>query len=261
MTFVPGHYGQSDHSQYTVSDAPYVMDGEGNAFASIGRWPVREMADLDAIVAKSILWSSTDHSGGEALLIAEHTVDGENVDFAAALDGVAQALPGDYGQTKVYVDQIMIENPELSLTQALTQAKAEIITGLDNTPDVVLYNGHASTRQLSNQNLFMSGDVNQVTSSGAEVWLPMSCYVTFYESTHVNTLAHQLLFSANAVSISGAMLLSYQSQNIQMGASILDNTMNHGATIGEAVNAAKAAQNNAKININWTTLGDPTLSF
>ena len=86
----------------------------------------------------------------------------------------------------------------------------------------------------------------------------MSCYVTYYESTHVNTLAHQLLFSGNAVNITGAMLLSYQGQNIQMGTSILDNTMNNGNTLGEAINQAKQAQDNSQLNINWGLLGDPT---
>ena len=258
VTFIPGHYGQSSYSHYTVSDAPYITDSEGSAFASIGRWPVRSMGDLQVIIDKTIAWDTSDHSSGSALLIAEHTVEGENIDFGSALDIVATNLPQDYAQTKVYVDQIMIENPELSLTQALSQAKGEIINQLNTTPDVVLYSGHASTRQLSNQNLFKSGDINQVTSSGGEIWLPMSCYVTFYESTHVNTLAHQLLFSGNAVNITGAMLLSNQGQNIQMGASILDNTMNYGASIGEAVNTAKAVQNDANLNINWAILGDPT---
>ena len=92
-------------------------------------------------------------------------------------------------------------DPGLTLTQALAQAKGEIIDELNNGPEVVVYNGHASTGQLSNQNLFKHSDVSQVTSSGAEIWVPLSCYVTYYESTTVNTLAHQLLFTGNAVTI------------------------------------------------------------
>ena len=68
------------------------------------------------------------------------------------------------------------------------------------------------------------------------MWIPMSCYVTYYESTHVNTLAHQLMFSGNAVNISGAMLLSNQGGNIAAGKAILDGTVNQGQTLGEAVN-------------------------
>ena len=125
-------------------------------------------------------------------------------------------------------------------------------------PDMVLYNGHATTSQLSNKGLFKAGDVAQVRSAGGQLWLPMSCYMTYYESTHVNTLAHQLLFSGNAVGISGAMLLSNQGSNIAAGTAILNDTVNAGASIGEAINAHKATRLNAQLDVNLSHLGDPT---
>ena len=258
LTFIPGHYVPGSHSNFTVSNVPYITDGDGDLVAHIGRWPVREISELQVIVAKSMQWGTQDHSSGEALLIAEHTVGGEEIDFAQALDGVAQVLPDTYSQTKVYVDAILENDPDLTLTQALALAKGEIIDELNNGPEVVVYNGHASTGQLSNQNLFKHSDVSQVTSSGAEIWVPLSCYVTYYESTTVNTLAHQLLFTGNAVTITGAMLLSNQGENIQMGEAILDRTLNQGQSIGEAVTQAKTIQNNPNLTNNWAILGDPS---
>ncbi len=261
ITFIPGHYGESSYSKFTVSDVPYISTLDNLLFATIGRWPVRTENDLQAIINKSIAWSNRDRSDNSALLIAEHTVVGENIDFGDALDGVAQVLPADYRQTRVYVDQVAADNNlnlPGQLTQALTLSKTAIIDELNKTPDVVLYNGHASTRQLSNQNLFKSGDIAQITADNAEVWLPMSCYVTFYESTHVNTLAHQLLFTGNAASITGAMLLSNQSENIQVGQSILDQTLHANQSMGQAINDYKSSQDNPKLNINWSLLGDPT---
>ncbi len=262
LTFIPGHYGQSGYSNYTVSDVPYITDSDNNLMADIGRWPVRSMSDLQTIVDKTIQWSDTDHSSGTALLIAEHTVAGENIDFGAALDAqLAPQLPPTWSTTQVYVDQILSDNPGFNLHQALVHAKATIISELNTTPNLVLYNGHASTGQLSNQNLFKAEDISEVVSEGAEIWLPLSCYVTFYESTNVNTLAHQLLFSGNAVNISGATLLSSQAGNIAAGSAILESTLNQGMRLGEAINAHKASQGNPHLNINWALLGDPTSSF
>ena len=266
FTFIPGHYTSSHYSNYTVSDVPYVMDSEGAFVAHIGRWPVRTGSDLQVIVDKSMDWGNTAHGSGEVLLIAEHTVEGEEIDFGSALDGVAQGLPPTYTQHKVYVDAIMEGDPsdpsdDVDLTAALSQAKSEIISHLSGHPEVVLYNGHASTRQLSNQNLFKASEVSQVTAGGAEVWLPLSCYVTYYESTHVDTLAHQLLFSGNAVNITGAMLLSNQGENMLVGQSILDRTLSQGDTLGEAVHHAKSDQNNPDLTNNWAILGDPSASF
>ena len=258
LTFIPGHYVPGSHSDYTVSDVPYISNGDGGLFAYIGRWPVRELSELQVIVDKSMQWGSAAHHQGEALLIAEHTVVGEEINFAQALDGVADVLPDTYSHHKVYVDALLAADPDLSLTQALALAKGQIIDALNNGPEVVVYNGHASTGQLSNQNLFKHSDVDEVTTPGAEIWVPLSCYVTYYESTTVNTLAHQLLFTGNAVAITGAMLLSNQAENIQMGQSILDSTFNQGQSIGEAVNQAKAIQNNPSLTHNWATLGDPS---
>ena len=261
LTFIPGHYVPGSHSDYTVSDVPYISNGDGGLFAHIGRWPVRELSELQVIVDKSMQWGSAAHHQGEALLIAEHTVVGEEIDFAQALDGVAEVLPATYSHHKVYVDALLAADPDLSLTQALALAKGQIIDALNNGPEVVVYNGHASTGQLSNQNLFKHSDVDEVTTAGAEIWVPLSCYVTYYESTTVNTLAHQLLFTGNAVAITGAMLLSNQAENIQMGQSILDSTFNQGQSIGEAVNQAKTIQNNPNLTHNWATLGDPSAKF
>ena len=163
MTFIPGHYGESAYSRYTVTDTPYVSDANGDLFASIGRWPVRTQADLSTIIANSMVWSNTDHAQGDALAIAEHTVAGENLDFGAALDGVLGALPTDWTASKVYVDAIRENNPSLTLVQALAQAKTQLIAGLESGVDVVLYNGHGTTSQLSNKGLFKAGDVAGLT--------------------------------------------------------------------------------------------------
>ncbi|MGI9318975.1 MAG: C25 family cysteine peptidase, partial [bacterium] len=262
ITFIPGHYGQSNYSKFTVSDVPYINAADNQFFADIGRWPVRSASDLQMIVDKSMTFANADHSQGHVLSIAEHTAGNENIDFAMALNDMIPLVPPTWSLSEVHVDKVAKAN-NLSLPndlpQALSLAKNEIIKELNNTPDVVLYNGHGTTSQLSNKGLFKSSNVASVTAPGGEIWLPMSCYVTYYESTHMNTLAHQLLFYGNAVGISGAMLLSSQGGNIAAGSAILDSTLNNGKQIGEAVNAHKMQHNNPGLNINWALLGDPTL--
>ena len=261
ITFIPGHYGESLHSNYTVSDSPYVMDNDHRLFANIGRWPVRSESDLNAIINNSMTWSNSDHTQGDALVIAENTVAGEGINFAAAMNGVANQLPNDWTTSKVYVDDIQANTPGLTIAQALEVAKDQIIDTLESGPDVVLYNGHGTTSQLSNRGLFKANEVASVNGSGAQLWVPMSCYMTYFESTHVNTLAHQLLFSGNAAGISGAMLLSQQGQNVTTGAALLNSTIEQGVSIGEAVSQHKTGQNNPGLTINLTHLGDPTLKM
>ena len=90
----------------------------------MGRWPVREMSELSTIIAKSIDWSTTDHTNGEALLIAEHTVAGENIDFAGAMESnLSPIVPTSMTTNRVYVDDILDANPGYTLTQALNRGE------------------------------------------------------------------------------------------------------------------------------------------
>ena len=264
MTFIPGHYGPSSYSKHTVTDAPYVSNSLNQLFASIGRWPVRNNIDLETIITNSMTWTTNDHAVDKALVIAEQTINGENIDFATALDDVSKHLPGKWTKSKVYVDEIAQINqlslPE-DLPEAITLAKNEIILQLNSNPNLVLYNGHATTSQLSNKGLFKASDVTQLNGSGTQMWIPMSCYMTYYESTHVNTLAYQLLFTGKAVGITGSMLLSNQAQNISTGKAIIQGTVNSGKTIGETVREHKTALPSSNLMINLAHLGDPTLSM
>ena len=264
MTFIPGHYGTSKYSNYTVTDTAYVTNSTNQLFANIGRWPVRNNNELETIIANSMLWSNSDRTTGKALLIAEQTIVGENINFGIAMDDVARQLPGDWTASKVYVDEIASNNQlilPMDLPLALSLAKTEIITQINSSPDLVLYNGHATTSQLSNKGLFKASDVAHLSSQGSQMWLPMSCYLTYYESTHANTLAQQLLFAGKAVGITGATLLSNQAENTSTGKALINRTLKSGESIGEAITAHKVKQANPSLNVNLSHLGDPTLSM
>ena len=260
ITFIPGHYGISDYSNFTSTDVPYITADNGELFATIGRWPVRENSELVAIVNKSMNWSNTNHSSGEALLIAENTVAGENVNFAGALDHLSQSLPVSFKKNRVYVDDILKANPGWTVNQALNQAKLDISNHFESDPSLILYNGHATTSQLSNKGLLKSSDVVNVSGNAAQMWIPMSCYVSYFESTSVNTLAHQLLFEGDAAVISGPSLLSGQNKTLLMGEHLTTEIFHNGNAVGNAVNSYKQGLNDQKFGINWALLGDPTLA-
>ena len=264
LTFIPGHYSKSRYSKYTVTDSPYVTSRENQLFSTIGRWPVRSKSDLDTVITNSMKWSETNHTIGSALVIAEHTVAGENIEFKDAMDDLALNLPSNWTTKKVYVDEVAQSNqltlPD-ELTLAISMSRDEIIKSINESPDLVLYNGHGTTSQLSNKGLFKATDATHIQNQRGQMWIPLSCYMTYYESTHINTLAHQLLFTGKAVSITGAMLLSTQSENITTGNELVRRTLKSGESIGDAVKSYKNAKKYSSLNVNLSILGDPTLSM
>ncbi|MCP3662726.1 MAG: hypothetical protein GY696_09555, partial [Gammaproteobacteria bacterium] len=257
VTYIPPHYeATAAYSLYTNTDAPYVRDDSGKLFAAIGRWPVRTSADLGALVDKNLAWSAG--AGGSAVLLAEQTDSIEQINFATALDTLSSNLASDWTLNKIYIDTIVANNPGMTLAQAAAKAREELISSFEsNDTRLVMFNGHASAGQLSKQNLLTASDASSLT--GSSMWLPLSCYVTYYESTHVNTLAHQLLFAGNAVTISGAMSYSDQSLNTSMASGILSGLADGDSIGGATLSTHQGRGNDQLMQINWATLGDPSL--
>ena len=85
---------------------------------------------------------------------------GENIDFGTALDGVLTQLPVflEYW-IRSYVDEIQAEDQSLDLSRSIAKAKSKLISGLEAGADLVLYNGHGTTSQLSNKGLLKAGDI------------------------------------------------------------------------------------------------------
>ncbi len=259
VTLIPSDYAASTYSNFTATDSLYVQDEQGEFFAAIGRWPARTQEEVAHIVNQTIQWETQSSPSSSTLLIAEHIDPAEQIDFAKALDSLKFHLPDETEIDEVYIEEIMVDNPDFTLAQAINEGKSQIQTHLKNGPDWVLFNGHASTRQLSNDKLYHANDVTAMTATNPSFWLPLACYVSYHESTHTNTLAHQLMFTGNAVTITGSTLLSGHGDNLQLARELMNNLFVEGEGIGQAVNNAKTSLSLPEVNVNWGLLGDPSL--
>ncbi len=285
-SFIPTRYADTGtRLKYTPTDALLVdFDGDEISDKPLGRWPVRTHEDLEIIVNKTLAFSNLStglYNQRRALLIAEEITAQEGYDFDAQMDRLSAVLqsfpngPADpvrWADTPDAVDRVSIQDihDDSSISNKLAEAQRQIEDGINaadgqtltifgghGSPTTWSFNGVLKTRYGGNTGL---GD--RLDNAGRPtLMMPMACYTTYYNETHTDSLAHQLLLGGDygAVAIHAAATLSGYGHNEAMGRTILRRQLRQGDTLGEAVERARQTSRDRDVRINWTVLGDPTL--
>ncbi len=255
ISFIPSIYTfTSPNVNYTPCDSCLVADDNGIPQMAIGRWPVRTLEGLEAVINKTLNWSPAKKN---TLLIADATEEGAN--FAKQMDSAAAQLPGS-DITKVYMDKVIEEAGEENARDA---AREQIFTSLEEGVGMVSFSGHSSPAAWSFKGLLTYLDAPNIHNEGrTALALPLACYTNYADSPSVNSMAHKFLAESENgfVAIYGAATLSQFKQN---GAAITKviGYMQKGKTLGEAVRQTKEDLGTGYIDIikNSNILGDVTL--
>ena len=263
LSFIPSIYVETGGIvSYTPSDTLYVADETDMPQMAIGRWPIRTLEGLEAVVNKSLIWKYSGQSAAHtALLIADQN-DG-NLDYDQQMD----ILPINEQWSninRVYMDEFII-NHGGDIAAAVTAAREAIITSLEEGASITSFNGHSSPQAWSYDGLLKQSDVASIQNEGKPTLaLPLACYTTYADSPTVNTMAHQLMATGEngAVAVYGATLFSAYSKNGVIAQKIIEHLL-AGETIGEAVLKSKNTLSESYHDtiLNGNLLGDVTLKL
>jgi len=266
IDFVPTYFARTGRLIYHTPADGLIADihGEdgvetepdGRPDVSIGRWPVRTVAELDAIIAKTLRYQKTMASNTSALLAADAT-DAAFPSFSGQIERVASELTDAGGEpwselTRVFLDDF----------DSVGDARAALIQGLNDGHAVTLYSGHGSSIVWSWDKLLRVEDAAILANADAPTIVgTISCYTSYFVTPTMDTLAHQLLLSSGgAAMIHGAATLSGFSQNeVMLGRATA--AMADGTSAGEAVLEARRSLGDGYSDVitNWAVLGDPSL--
>ena len=237
ISFIPSIYTFTQpHLTHTPSDIAYVLDEEGNAQMAIGRWPVRSLEELEAIINKTLTWKSSGQAASHtALFIAgEHEDNGM---YAKQMETLAKQLESTgWSNTKVYLDAFVKENNG-NMTDAVKEAREAVLSSLNDGSSITVFSGHGSSKKWAYDGLFKESDIDTLNNNEKPtIALPLSCYATYIDNTSRVTMSHKLLTQGEhgAVSVYGASLLSKYSQNSVIATNIMEYLL-EGETLGEAI--------------------------
>lgn len=257
LSFIPSIYAEAGGLRFVPADPLYGdVDRDWIPDLAVGRLPVRTSAELAAVVAKTLAYDAKSY--GRTLLAASDGYDGfERISFSQIshqlLDGLGAA---GWSIEHADIDEL-----------GVPVARARVMSSLNNGVAFAQYFGHSSYNVWSFSILFASPHAMQLTNAGRPaVVAQWGCWNTYYVHPTVNTLGHALMVAGDkgAAAVLGATALTDSESDIELGERYLPRIVQPGATIGDALLAAKQdlAQQHPDMRdviVGWTILGDPAL--
>ncbi|MFK8012311.1 MAG: C25 family cysteine peptidase [Marinicellaceae bacterium] len=264
-SFIPTKYAPTVYIPHTPSDALLTdLNNDGLSNISIGRWPVRNMDELNHIVNKTLQWSETNDISAIFMTDIE---ENESNSFELQASNMIQSLlniePSLIDITEVFPSKIEINSGE----NIIDKSRDLLFNGWQNGFSLTNFIGHGSPTQWSQQGILASGDLAGLFNENYSTLIGTStCYSSYFVAPSTNSLSLNLMNGFNgrqngAVAIHGASTLSSYSGNEIFANHVLEQQL-QGETLGKAILSARILSRNLGYNdqvINWVLLGDPTL--
>ena len=264
FSFIPTLYRSTQYIPFTPADGTLVdFNGDDIADMAIGRWPVRTMAELSAIVDKTIQWHL--QSPVSLSVAVADQEDGDTQAFAnqseRILDQLHQVGWQDDQIHRVYANDFIGSGNQ----SAFDQARATLFSHWEQQSTITSFVGHGSPSQWSRFGLLSASDLPELLNANTPTWISsLTCYTSYFVSPYSDALGHALITgSQGAVIVHGASTLSSYDSNESFGLAVREQLLS-GSSIGQAILSAKqmAAQNGWRDQaINWNLLGDPLLHY
>ena len=255
VSFLPSRYVYTDPvTQYTPCDGCLVdFDDDLYPDVAVGRWPVRSVAELRALISKTERWASWSSNSAMTVTDAASPFDPP---FRAQAEKLSWVLGTLGWPTTADVD--------LGAAATVAEGRAELLQEVNQGQRLTLYSGHGTPTQWSYQGFLRYQDVESLTNVPAPTLvLPLACYTSYAESPDANGLAWQWLTAGEhgAAAVVGAATLSEFHHNEAVTLGLLRNFLGNDATLGDALMLAKRDLDPGYRTViaNISLLGDPTL--
>jgi hypothetical protein len=235
-----------------------VDGGDWHPVVAIGRLPVVEPEEVAAIVDKTIDYISKPQLGAwrrDVMFISD-----EVPGFQKASDEIAGALGKDgFLADKVYAKPDVTEN-------AVHQRA--IHDGIDEGRLLVHFIGHGG-RYIwrtgppdlrKNQDLFTLDDVSKLDNGGRlPMVLSMTCYSAPFDNPTEDSIGERFLREKDKGAVAVFAASWRNTPSPEFSKSIIENLLEPGATIGDAIVHAKKASKDRTLVEMYNLLGDPAL--
>jgi len=234
-----------------VSDSWFVGAPEAGA-VSVGRLPVRSIAETEAVVAK-ILGRREATARSPWVLVSDAR---RTSDFPEMTADVQATLP-DAPATVVTRELDPNDEEHQKALDAL--AHQRFLDAVRAGPALVNYIGHGSELFWSG-NLHTVDDVAALAGSEAGLWAHMTCLAAFFQDPRRQSLAVATLLepSGGAWGTWGSTGITYPADHGALNRALVRSLLVDGKTLGEATRDALAVASDPEVQSTFVLLGDPS---
>ena len=254
ISFIPSLYADiGPYASLTPVDPLFTdVNGDNLPDGAIGRWPVRDSAELALMIDKTIAYAAKDYT--QTALMAADAADG--VSFTTASENFIAQLGAEWSASRAYVDAL-----------GVSAARDLLLNTLNGGVALTSFFGHSGPSSWTFAGLFQSADAVALTNHGRPtVVTQWGCWNTYYVDPAYNTLAHTFLLSGDqgAAAVLGATAITQSSSDEALGLRVLPRAVQPGMALGTAVQDAKTdlaltLPGLSDVILGWTLLGDPAM--
>ena len=230
-TLVPAGWGRTFFLGDTASDHALVAGDDGAPLLAVGRFPAATVAEVQAMVAKTLAWEPAPR-----MLLLHDTAR----EFAVMTDALAA----------VYA-------PDLRIDAAAGEVRRDLLRWLRAAPGVLVYSGHGSLPVLGDQKFLTVEDAG--AWDGPTVVAAWTCLcANFTHPIHTGLAEAWLRHPKGVVVLVGPTGETTTADQTAM-ALAFQRALVDGDAIGDALLAGWRAAQSKDAEISFVLLGDPAL--
>jgi len=234
----------------TASDDWFVdFNEDGLPEMAVGRFSVQTAEETAGVVSKTVGYEKSSKNK-EALLVADKADNSDDFNFVGASEEVRALLPA-------YITVKTIFRGDFGSD---AQAKAELLSGINQGPLLVNFIGHGSLEIW--RGLLSSEDVGGlINGMRLPFFVSMTCLNGFFQAPYADTLAEALLKApqGGAVAVWTSSGLTEPDKQAIMSKELIRLLFSSSSiTLGEATARAKSSVSDQDVRKTWILFGDPT---
>jgi hypothetical protein len=230
-TLVPTGWGRTAFLGDTASEHALVLGDDGAPLVAVGRFPAETVAEVEAMVAKTLAWKPTPR------LLLLHDDESE---FVAMTDALAEVFA-----------------PDLRLGDDESDTRRDLLRWLRAAPGVLVYSGHGSLPVLGDEKFLTVDDAG--AWDGPTVVAAWTCLAAnFTHPTQMGLSEAWLRHPKGVVAVVGPTAETSTGEQSAMTMAF-HQALIDGATIGDALLAGWRAVQSKDAEISFVLLGDPAL--
>jgi len=234
-------------SMETASDDWFVdFDNDGVPQMSIGRLPVRNAADASDLISKIISYEQSGKANS-AVLVSDIS---DNADFNTPNAQLRAMIPSRLNVVGIVRGQTN------------TDARTELLDQLSQGGKIINYEGHGSVN-LWRGGLLTSSDAQFLTNQKVSPLLvTMTCLNAYFMDPRAASLGEALIrvHQGGPVSVwASSGMTDTENQRVLNQTFFQQLFSNANITIGQAIRAAKATEQDNDVRRTWILFGDPTM--
>ncbi|MFO7624373.1 MAG: C25 family cysteine peptidase, partial [Anaerolineales bacterium] len=179
MSKIPTFYAPTDTTTlYSPVDPLFAdVDGDRVPDLALGRFPVRNLEQLNAIIAKTLTYQNNTYPNT--------SVFSSDVYFSKYSDEWAALLPEGWSKQFANLDQL-----------PTTEAKGILVNNMNAGTALVNYFGHSSTTTWTSSGLFTVNDVPVLNNLGKPfIVAQYGCWNTYFVNPRQESLGQQFLMA------------------------------------------------------------------